>query len=167
MWQTPHFILRGWVWWPPTKVPSAFQTVCCPGRLLGHHELAFPNQVCQALFFSQEAHPIQGPELWEEDTAQGLGTASFPGCSPAAGSLEGKLILGQPCGVWAGLVAQLVFTLDLTENLSGLPLSQPPLDDDLSSRRLLGLFLVPSFSDQLFYLFRDFCFLQQKVEQER
>lgn len=78
---------------------------------------------------------------------QPRGWALLPGCSPAAGSLEGKLLAGHPSGVWAGLVPQQSLTRDLTANLSGLLPSRPPLDDGLSSRRLSGLFLAPGFSD--------------------
>ena len=61
--------------------------------------LHFQIRSAKQISFSQEAPPVQGPELREQARAQGLGTVSFPGCPLGAGSLEGKLVPGHACGV--------------------------------------------------------------------
>jgi len=54
------------------------------------------------------------------------------------------------------MVVQQEFTLDFTTRLPGLLLSQPPLDDDLSSKEALGAVSGPKFLRPAFPSFQGF-----------
>lgn len=150
------------------KMP-AVSSINVPAVLAGcwdimnlHFLLSYANQI----YFSQETS-WQG--TWPTGSShktdfQRLRTVSFPGCSlGVVRSLEWKLIPGQVCGVWPGLVTQLWFTPAIAINLPGLLHSCPLLDHYLGFRRLSSaLFLVPSVSVLFYHLFRLFSFLKEK-----
>lgn len=145
-WGQPHilFYISGFHGLSPKcqLISSIILPVVLPGCwdiMSLHFQIGSAKQIS----FRQEIPPVQGPELPKQATeliSRGWGLP-LPRLLSWSRDREGEALTMAPYGVWAGLVTQQGLTPDLTTNLPGLVFSQPPLDDDLSSRRLSGLFL--------------------------
>lgn len=163
---TPHFILYGWFWCHPIKMP-AVSSISVPAVLTGYWgiiNLHFQSRCANQIYFSQEAPPGKGPDLQEvapELISRVWGLPPFLLVLLQEGAWGRRSYQNRPVG-FDGLVTQLGLTSAITINLPELLLSWPLLDHYLSFRRLSGLVLVSGFSDQFYHIFRIFSFLKEK-----